>query len=71
MSAALIGMRCRHVNVIPVKVDIKTIDRLVTSTLRDLVDVAPVRANENINSLNRHNYLIKLYIVGYTLQNSN
>ena len=73
MSAVLIGMLCRHINVIPVEVDVtnrgivktfaqrflhwvlmgdvvncgvvKTTGLLVTSTLRDFVDVAPARAN--------------------------
>ena len=42
---------------------VKTIGRLVTSTLRDFVDVPPVRANSVINGLNRQYYFIELYTV--------
>ena len=69
MSAVLIGTRCRHVNIIPVKVDVtnrgivktiaqrfcigdiiksgivKTVERLVTSSLPGFVAVAPAPAN--------------------------
>ena len=46
---------------------IKTIGRLVTLTLRDFVDEAPARATEVINSLNRQNYYIEMYIVVWVI----
>ena len=46
---------------------VKTNGRLVTSTLRDFVDVASARVNYVINSLNRQNYFIELYIVGWVI----
>ena len=46
---------------------VKTIGRLMTSTFSDFVDVAPASANLVINSLNRQNYFVELYIVGWVI----
>ena len=46
---------------------VKTSGRLVTSTLRDFIDVVPALANQIINSLFGQNYFIALYIVGWVI----